>query len=117
MSPIVLVKQPPGKSNLHALTFVSSFASGDNVGDRLQLLPRPSYWLEDLSSWLDPIFQGPAHMYLSQDIPASYVILKIILIKPQKDQPSNLMELLNLSHEVSESFLLLLWCYSSLCPI
>ena len=49
----------PYKSNLHAQTFVSSFAGGDNVGDRLQLLPRPSYRLEDFSSWLNPIFQGP----------------------------------------------------------
>ena len=67
----------------------------------------------DFSSWLDHVFQGPAHMYPSQDIPASSVILRILQRKLRKDQLDDLMELLSLALEVSESLSLLLCFHSS----
>ena len=78
------------------------------MGPLSQLLPRPSYWWEDFLSWLDPVFQARAHMYPSQGILASCVILKILQSKQWKDQPGDLMELLSLALEVDDSLSLLL---------
>ena len=47
-------------------------------------------------------------MYPSQEIPVIIVILKIVQSKLRKDQPGDLMELLNLALEVSGSLPLLL---------
>ena len=90
----------------------------------LRSLARLPTWLQLRENifgvaWAEPLTAGPgypgsrgpdspAHMYPSQEIPASLVILKILQSKLRKDQPGDLMELLSLALEVGESFSLLL---------